>query len=198
MARYDPFKGKTVRDLIDLSPSSIASMAERELRALVTRLSSAANKRVRSIERKDLFSPSIKKGERFSGKGKNFSQLQGEFYKLQRFLGDVKTTVRGARIFRSETHRTITNRFGLPQDFFDDMAPEEEKRFWELFNRWYESGTQKGVFLSKQAQEIKDSLQRANYSIEDAEVDIREMIDRSYEERKLAREDYNAAPSNIL
>lgn len=91
-------EGKTVDDLIR-SGRNVGRMTEGTLRQIVTRLASAANKRLRRAEQASLDSPAVKEalesGGKFTAKGKGLEGLKAEFVRLKTFLQDKTSTIKG-------------------------------------------------------------------------------------------------------
>lgn len=86
----------------------VASDKYKELRSEVSRMASMANKRLRRLESNDLTDlPAFREWEqhgaiKFSVKGKNYQQLQSEYWRLKHFLDDRTSTVRSANKFLQE------------------------------------------------------------------------------------------------
>ena len=98
MSKKFTVEGKTVDDLIR-SGRNVGRMTEGTLRQIVTRLASAANKRLRRAEQANLDSPAVKgamdSGGKFTAKGKGLEGLKAEFVRLKTFLQDKTSTIKG-------------------------------------------------------------------------------------------------------
>ena len=98
MSKKFTVEGKTVDDLIR-SGRNVGRMTESTLRQIVTRLASAANKRLKRAEQANLDSPAVKEalesGGKFTAKGKGLEGLKAEFVRLKTFLQYKTSTIKG-------------------------------------------------------------------------------------------------------
>lgn len=96
-------EGKSIQQLMRLRPTTIEKMSQKDLARVVTRLSSAANKRVRRIEAKGISTPATRQAERsggkFSAKGKNLNELRSEYKRVKTFLKSETSTLTGYKKF---------------------------------------------------------------------------------------------------
>lgn len=93
-------EGKSVEELLKNGKAHLHQYKEENLRAIVTRLSSAGNKRLRRFEQSGMSeSPAIaevrQSGGKFSGKGKDHEGLKAEFLRLKNFFEDPTSTQQG-------------------------------------------------------------------------------------------------------
>ena len=97
MARKRVTQGKTIQDLLKMNVSTLQGYTIKEQREIVSRLASAANKRLRGLESKDIETPATIKlkmsGGKVSVKGKSEDELLNEFYRARQFL-NAKTSTR--------------------------------------------------------------------------------------------------------
>lgn len=98
MSKKFTVEGKSIDDLLK-SGRNVGRMTEGTLRQIVTRLASAANKRLRRAEQAQLDSPAVKEalesGGKFTAKGKGLEGLKAEFVRLKTFLQDKTSTIKG-------------------------------------------------------------------------------------------------------
>lgn len=96
-----------------MSKPQIASEKYLELKKEVSRMASMANKRLKRLERNELtdlpaYQSWVKGGAiKFSVKGKDYNQLQSEFWRLKRFLDNKTSLVRGANKYLREMAENI-------------------------------------------------------------------------------------------
>lgn len=144
-----------------------ASDAYRQLSKQVSRMADMANKRLTRLERNDLtMLPAYQAWEqngsiRFSVKGKDYNQLQSEYWRLKNFLDDRTSTVREAnRYLREMAENTGIKYNGLAdlkiksRNFFilaerikqynisigETAAALGYRRIWEQINTMIERG----------------------------------------------------------
>jgi hypothetical protein len=204
-ARYDPWKGYSSKQLLDMSPTKIGNLGERELRSMVTRLSSAANKRVRSLEKLPFESPALKEvgkeGGRFSGKGKTQSQLISEYQRIKKFMEGETSTVKGARQFQKQVEADLSERFGQERDFFENMEDDTKTRFWNLFNELRPYADALGIVATDFVAVVNDAIEQFE-DYDEAHEYITQRLNDLYEEKKekrrQARKRYRNARSNRM
>ena len=100
-------KGLSIQDIIDMDWRDINKLNERELRELSMRLNSAANKRLRRLEKSDMdeWSPAYshikKSGGDFSVKGKDTKvAIKNEIQRASDFLRSKTSTDKGTKEYR--------------------------------------------------------------------------------------------------
>lgn len=200
--RYDPWKGKSAQELSTMNPNKISSMDTRDLRALVTRLSSAANKRMRSMAAHDETSPEYARAEkagRFSAKGKTDLGLVHEYLRVSQFLRTPTTTIKGARYARKEGMKKAAKVLGLREDYLTSMTEEQQKLYWKMFSRYAD------VFKNYNIVNYKTGLARAvkgmvtaGYSEETIGKALSEEASTLMKQQTEAIGAANAARSNIF
>lgn len=95
-------KGKSIGELTRLSPKEIQSFKRTELAKVVTRLASAANKRIRRLQKSGVPSSALHAiNKKFSVSGKNMLELKEEYKRVKNFLGAETSTVTGAKKVRA-------------------------------------------------------------------------------------------------
>lgn len=87
--------GKSTAELLNMSSGDISGLTRSQLAQVVSRIASAANKRLRGLERAGIVSPAYKRvmesGGKISTRGKNLNQLRAEFLRAKQFM-DAKTS----------------------------------------------------------------------------------------------------------
>lgn len=96
--------GVSVNQLLNIGASELKGYDRDNLSRIVTKLNSAANKRLTRLEKKGYNTPAMRKnhvakGERFSVKDKNLKQLRAEYIHVSSFLKDSTSTVKGYKSF---------------------------------------------------------------------------------------------------
>ena len=102
----NPFKGKSIGDISSMSIEELNAMDRPTLAKAVSRLASAANKRLKRFEGSELESPATKSVEKSGGKfgtrGKTLNQLRSEFIRAKNFLGNKTSTIKGYKQFKKD------------------------------------------------------------------------------------------------
>lgn len=174
------------RKIIEIpTPDDIKDMPTVELRKLVTRLNSAANKRLRSLEKTGLFETSWSyavvrptlEGGKFSVKGaKTRQQLTNRLKSVSSFLSHDSSTVSGAK----KENARITKLFGGRADKFEmrkiaKMINEMRQASPSLFNI---------VGSERMFKYVSEQLDKFNeMPIEDILAEAEQFMNRVYEER---------------
>lgn len=95
-------KGTSADKLTNLSATQIKQYDRNNLAKIVTKLASAANKRVKRLEGSGYNTPALRqasKGGHFGTKGKNLKQLRSEYKRVSGFLKSETSTVKGYKSF---------------------------------------------------------------------------------------------------
>ena len=95
-------KGTSADELTNLSATQIKQYDRKNLAKIVTKLASAANKRVKRLGEKGLDTPALRKaykGKHFGSKDKNLKQLRSEYKRVSGFLKSETSTVKGYKSF---------------------------------------------------------------------------------------------------
>lgn len=107
--------GKSVNDLLHLSATQIKSYDRQNLARIVTKLNSAANKRIVRLEKAGYNTPAMRaakvdKGQRFSVAGKNLKQLRAEYIRVSNFLKADTSTKKGYKGFLKKIQKGFSDK----------------------------------------------------------------------------------------
>lgn len=106
--------GLTIKDITRMTETKFQSYSQSDQRKIVSRLVSAANKRIRSFERKGIESPAImgvnETGGKFSIKGKDESGLLKELTRVRGFLRNPTSTIKGWKKVENKTFEGLQKR----------------------------------------------------------------------------------------
>lgn len=132
----------------------VASDKYLELKKEVSRMASMANKRLVRLERNELTElPAYKSwvdggSIKFSVKGKDYNQLQSEFWKLKNFLDNKTSLVRQANRYLKDMAKVTGIKYGNLSEL-----KAKSKQFFELANKikeYYKSSEQSAMALDYQ------------------------------------------------
>ena len=111
------FKGRSVKDIMNMDIDEFSHLSKTELRQAVSRLADTANKRLKRMAKSELVSPAyieaLDSGGKFSTRGKSEIELQIEFRRVANFLSDKTSTSKGAKEYMEETRQAIKDVFGI-------------------------------------------------------------------------------------
>ena len=154
---------------------NLASDKYKELRAEVSRMASMANKRLNRLENNNLTMLSSyqaweQNGSiRFSVKGKDYNQLQAEFWRLKNFLDDRTSTVRGANAFLRE----MAENTGIQYHGLEDLK-NKSARFFELAEKIREYN--QAIGQAAQALDYQKIWQQINTAVQQDALDLSEAV----------------------
>lgn len=126
-------KGKTTKQILEMDVKTFNALTEGEMRTLVTRISSAANKRIQTLEKLPFQTPALsiakKYGGHFSSVGKkDLAQLRIEFTRIRNFMAAPTSSKKGAEEYISKMQTALTDA-GLP------MSPEQIGEMWTIYDK---------------------------------------------------------------
>lgn len=154
---------------------NLASDKYKELRAEVSRMASMANKRLNRLENNNLtMLPAYQAWEqngsiRFSVKGKDYNQLQAEFWRLKNFLDDRTSTVREANAFLRE----MAENTGIQYNGLEDLK-NKSARFFELAEKIREYN--QSIGQAAQALDYQKIWQQINTAVQQDAIDLSEAV----------------------
>lgn len=127
---------------INYTIKQLQSLSRRDISKIVSKLASAANKRLKRIELAGLedYSSAYRyvksSGGKFSVKGKSKEELLLEYKRVKGYLSSQRTTstVAGTRKSKEENERKVANRLGIT--FKNE---KESKDFWQAYNKYADS-----------------------------------------------------------
>lgn len=107
--------GISVKDLIHLSATQIKGYDRQNLARIVTKLDSAANKRLVRLEKAGYNTPAMRaakvdKGERFSVAGKNLKELRAAYIRVSNFLKSDTSTKKGYKSFLKKMKKSFADK----------------------------------------------------------------------------------------
>lgn len=122
-------KGKSINDLVNMDANDFLSLNRSEASKVVSRLASAANKRLRSMSKTP--TPATKRaaksGGAFSVKGKTLNQIRSEYVRAKQFLQNETSTKKGYDKFVKAGVEQL-GKMGV------DISEKNYKRFTDLFD----------------------------------------------------------------
>lgn len=164
------FGGYSINDIMDMGIEEFSNLTKPQLREAVSRLASAANKRLKRVSKDDIVSPAqieaVASGGKFSTMGKSEIELQVEFRRVSNFLRDKTSTVTGARQLEEEVRAELKKRYGIGIDKsnFRDML--------KTFKNLYEESP------STQARKLRyGKLKDFDIEIDNSSIDLQTLSD---------------------
>lgn len=106
--------GKSIKELAHLSASEIKKYDRDNMARIVTRLNSAANKRLKRLKQEGLNTPAMRaakvdEGQKFSVSGKNLKQLRAEYIRVSNFLKSSTSTKKGYKTFLHNMKKSLSD-----------------------------------------------------------------------------------------
>lgn len=149
----------------------VASDKYLQLKKEVSRMASQANKRLVRLEKNELTElPAYKSwvdggAIKFSVKGKNYNQLQAEFWRLKNFLDNKTSLVRQANQYLRDMAKVTGIKYGNLSEL-----KAKSKQFFELANKVKEY--YKASEKSAMALDYQKIWEQINFQIKQGEIDI--------------------------
>lgn len=166
----------TVEIKVTKSGKSVFTAQERKLRQEASRLSSLANKRLKRMEQQNLLnSPAYKSwvdsgGAKFGVRGKNMAQVQTEIGRLNKFINQTTSTVRGAKKY----YKNVASTVGITE--YKDIPDLQNKlnNFFEITGKvkeYLHNTKEIGVAIGYQKiwEIVSDYVEEVGDDIEDVE-----------------------------
>lgn len=181
--------GKSVNDLINLSATQIKNLNRRELSQVVSRLSSAANKRLKRFEKAGIETPATRaamKTGKFSVKGKDLKQLRTEYKRVKGFLTSETGTRKGYNSFLKRLKRS----FGEAGVTIGGETPEEIEQFIDEETRIYDWVAERNPFISEAPyryfvqQKLSSYIDAGNLSETAIKRRMNKYVKQAYEEQQ--------------
>lgn len=153
----------------------LASDKYLELKKEVSRMASMANKRLKRLERNNLtLLPAYREWEqhgaiKFSVRGKDYNQLQSEYWRLKHFLDDRTSTVRQTNKFLRE----MAENTGIKYRGLADLK-SKSKQFFELAEKIKQYN--KSINQSAQALDYQKIWQQINTYVNNTNTDLASAI----------------------
>lgn len=106
--------GKSVKELAHLPASEIKKYDRNNMARIVTKLNSAANKRLKRLKEAGYNTPAMRsskvdKGEKFSVAGKSLKQLRAEYIRVSLFLKSATSTQKGYKKFLHHMKKSLVD-----------------------------------------------------------------------------------------
>lgn len=156
----------------------------RELKSEISKKASMANKRLKRLEKNGLTDlPSYKNwvtyngGVKFSVKGKNYNELKSELARVNNFIDNQTSTVRGANKYL----KNIADTVGLKYDRVSDLK-NSTSNFFELVSKvgqYMDSTAQiaQAMGYQKMWEVVNNYLQENAVDLSDSIEDVDDMIE---------------------
>ncbi len=174
--------GLTVKDILNMSTRQINALDAKDLARVSSRLVSAANKRMRRLEKAGIESPAYRNAQRgggaFSIKGKDEVAIKNEFVRMKTFMEGKTSTVRGAK----QAQKKMVDEF---KKVGVEMEEENVDRVMKIYDRLKEIDP--SVSLKQFKYAIQDSVSKyVEQDMTDTEImeKMQERIAELYEENQ--------------
>lgn len=162
--------GKSIQDILNIDNYVFNRLSAFDLRQYVSRLASAANKRLRRLENNRANTPAyrqvMRSGGNFSTRGKNLNELRAEFVRAKNFLEAKSSTVSGWK-------KTVKGTIDKLHEKGVDITPDEFDQLWSVYEELKELDPSVSYRRLKYA-----VLQEIEMYIEDNEEDAKSMATR--------------------
>ena len=189
-------KGLKISDILNMDWSDLNAFTAKELKQLTSRLVSAANKRVRKLEKTELGTSSpayqtvTKRGRLFSVKGKNVNQVRNEFKLVSNFLKMKTSTVSGWKSYQKDVADKMKRASGIDINKWSNV---NKSKMWAVYRKFEElhGGEFKKGDSDRIIQFLMETLDKTETMTEDELLDALDSEYQTwYEEDPFDDDDY--------
>ena len=190
-------KGLKISDILNMDWSDLNAFTAKELKQLTSRLVSAANKRVRKLEKSELGTSSpayqtvAKRGRLFSVKGKNVNQVRNEFKLVSNFLKMKTSTVSGWKSYQKDVADKMKRASGIDINKWSNV---NKSKMWAVYRKFEElhGGEFKKGDSDRIIQFLMETLDKTETMTEDELLDALDSEYQTwYEEDPFDDDDYD-------
>lgn len=128
--------------ILNADLEDLRAMSRRDLAKNVSILASAANKRLKRLEKSGKYSPAAEwtklHGGKFSVAGKNENQLLIEYRRVADFLTSKTSSLRGVHTWQRDVKKGLARRLGESYKTVNAVFKKDaqlEANFWKAFGR---------------------------------------------------------------
>lgn len=174
--------GKSIEELMNIPQEEWETLSKKDMRSVVQRLASAANKRVDRMQKKGISSPALRQllenGGRVSTKGKDLAALRAEFTRAKNFLQSQTSTISGYNEF-------VQNNIDALKEYDIDIDKKNFEDFWRVFDRIKEMdpSVENSALKYNIMQAIADEF-------DEDDIDVDYITERMMDQIDLLYEDY--------
>lgn len=188
---YDKVNLKgSISYLQNLTNRQVTNLTRNELAKVVSKLASAANKRIKRLIQSGVPSPAligrVERGKvKFSVKGKNVDELKKEYLEVKSYLSSETSTVKGARKVMNTVIDTLKNKNGI------EITENQYKDFFKIYERVKEADP----YISSQQMKYKvfEAISnKMDYANPDDVIDsVIDDLENLYEQSMKESDDYD-------
>lgn len=135
--------GKSTSELLNMSSGEVSKLTRSQLAQVVSRVASAANKRLKGIKESGKVTPAYNKvmesGGKFSTRGKNLNQLRSELLRAKKYMESASSTIKQ---YESLLARTAKNLAGAG---VTNATPQTIEKLLKIYGKIYQSDPQARV-----------------------------------------------------
>lgn len=127
--------GMTIDDIMNIDYDTFSQLSHADLKKVTSRLISAANKRIKRMEKAGMSTPAmraVQRGGALSVKNKNLNQVRSEYIRARQFLGYETSSFKGWNAVVKETIKSLNN-IGV------NIDAEHFNELWELYEKMKEA-----------------------------------------------------------
>lgn len=196
MARTRYTQGQNINDLLKIRPGAFRDLPKAHQREIISKLASAGNKRLRSLEQKGIEN-AVKmrvemSGGKFSTKGKDTEGLLKELTRAKRFLKSEQSTVKGWKETQKKLQSDLENAgikttpiTGLAYSIFDLLKDYNQDLVTERM-RYH--------VTEKIEDDLKDGLD-VNMAYKNAEKWLHDMYSKKQRDYESLQDEFDETPT---
>lgn len=175
--------GYTLQQILNMDEYTLTHLSEDKQRAIAKQLGTAANRRIKAMERKAENSPALRgvmdSGGKFTFKGKSYQDTQNDTSRALQFLKHKTSTLKGWDKVKDETTKTI-KKLGF------SLTKEQWDVFWESYSKVAQKKPNAKMKEVKYEvwKEIHAEMEDTSKSPEEIAKSVEKLVTMFYEEDK--------------
>ena len=203
MARSRVASGQSINDIMDMPMSKFEQYTPTQQREIVSRLASAANKRLKTLGKNNIENPATIRvnlsGGKFSVRGKQGTELKQEFFRAKQFLGSKFSKTSEWKKFQKKLNEGLkqnketqdTNdgyyEMGLAFSYYDVLqeidprisANREKYRLVDVIADYIKSGDNAQEILNKAKKYLDDRYKEEQESYNQQNINFGDKLDNT-------------------
>ena len=182
-AKGSKLTGYTLQQILNMDEYTLTHLDEEKQRAISKQLGTAANKRIKAMERKAENSPALRgvmdSGGKFTFKGKSYQDAQNDTSRALQFLKHKTSTLKGWDEVKGDTINTI-EKLGF------SLTKEQWDVFWEAYSKVAQQDSKAKMKEVKYEvwKEIHAEMEDTSKPPEEIANSVKKLVTMTYEENK--------------
>lgn len=191
--------GKSIKQLKKLKRTDLEKMEKSEVRAIVQRIASAANKRLKRMTEAGVTTSAVteleESGGKITTKGKNKKELIDEFERAKEYINNPHSTLRVHKIIVERTKKKLEKMTGKE---IDDLRTE---KIIDIVDKLEENNPE--ILLKKEyryevMEQVKKEVEKGNIDFDSIYAEAKRWWEEKYKEKLREKMKFEENASDYL